>query len=87
MDAMNQPNTNLSNFTSILSLIKTAKDRMLKTVNTEIIDLYWQIGKDFTFIGEEFRVQVGNSDFFIDLLLTEFNLPEKCRRIDTSRSY
>jgi predicted nuclease of restriction endonuclease-like (RecB) superfamily len=27
-----------------------------------------EIGKDFTFIGEEFRVQVGNSDFFIDLL-------------------
>jgi len=27
-----------------------------------------EIGKDFTFVGEEFRVQVGNSDFFIDLL-------------------
>jgi hypothetical protein len=27
-----------------------------------------EIGKDFSFIGEEFRVQVGNSDFFIDLL-------------------
>jgi len=39
-------NTNLSNFNSILSLIKTAKDRIVKTVNTEIIDLYWQIGKE-----------------------------------------
>jgi predicted nuclease of restriction endonuclease-like (RecB) superfamily len=27
-----------------------------------------EIGKDFTFIGEEYRIQVGNSDFYIDLL-------------------
>ena len=27
-----------------------------------------ELGKDFIFIGEEFRVQVGNSDFYIDLL-------------------
>jgi predicted nuclease of restriction endonuclease-like (RecB) superfamily len=27
-----------------------------------------EFGKDFTFIGDEYRVQVGNSDFFIDLL-------------------
>jgi len=27
-----------------------------------------EIGKDFTFVGEEYRVQVGNSDFHIDLL-------------------
>ena len=27
-----------------------------------------EIGKDFAFIGEEFRVQVGNHDFYIDLL-------------------
>ena len=43
---MNQPTPNLSNFSSILSLIKNAKDRIVKTVNTEIIDLYWQIGKE-----------------------------------------
>jgi len=43
---MNQPTTDLSNFDSILTLIKTAKDRIFKTVNTEIIDLYWQIGKE-----------------------------------------
>jgi hypothetical protein len=36
---MNQSNTDLSNFNSILTLIKTAKDRILKTVNSEIIDL------------------------------------------------
>lgn len=27
-----------------------------------------ELGKDFIFIGEEYRVQVGNSDFYIDLL-------------------
>ncbi len=27
-----------------------------------------ELGRDFLFMGEEFRVQVGNSDFFIDLL-------------------
>ena len=43
---MNNTQPGLSPFTSILSLIKTAKDRIIKTVNTEIIDLYWQIGKE-----------------------------------------
>jgi predicted nuclease of restriction endonuclease-like (RecB) superfamily len=43
---MNKLNIDLSSFNSILTLIKTAKDRILKTVNTEIIDLYWQIGKE-----------------------------------------
>lgn len=27
-----------------------------------------ELGKDFLFIGEEYKLQVGNSDFFIDLL-------------------
>lgn len=27
-----------------------------------------ELGRDFTFLGEEYRLQVGNSDFFIDLL-------------------
>ncbi len=27
-----------------------------------------ELGKDFSFVGEEYRLQVGNSDFFIDLL-------------------
>jgi hypothetical protein len=46
MTTMNQPTIDLSSFNSILTLIKTAKDRILKTVNTEIINLYWQIGKE-----------------------------------------
>lgn len=27
-----------------------------------------EIGKDFTFIGDEYKIQIGNRDFFIDLL-------------------
>jgi len=41
-----QLNNDLFSFNSILTLIKTAKDHIVKTVNTEIIDLYWQIGKE-----------------------------------------
>ena len=33
-----------------------------------MILLYLEVGKDFTFIWDEDRVQVGNHDFFIDLL-------------------
>lgn len=33
-----------------------------------MILLYLEVCKDFTFIGDEYRVQVGNHDFFIDLL-------------------
>ena len=35
-----------------------------------------EFGKDFTFVGEEYRVQVGNTDFFIDLLF--FNRALSC---------
>jgi predicted nuclease of restriction endonuclease-like (RecB) superfamily len=31
-------------------------------------DFILELGKDFLFIGEEFKLQVGNSDFFTDLL-------------------
>ena len=31
-------------------------------------DFILELGKDFLFIGEEYRLQVGNNDFFIDLL-------------------
>lgn len=31
-------------------------------------DFILEIGKDFTFIGDEYKIQVGNHDFFIDLL-------------------
>ena len=39
-----------------MSIIKNLKDFIL------------EIGKDFTFIGDEYRIQVGNHDYYIDLL-------------------
>jgi predicted nuclease of restriction endonuclease-like (RecB) superfamily len=41
-----QHNDITTTFDNILSLITAAKERIIKTVNTEIIDLYWQIGKE-----------------------------------------
>jgi len=39
-----------------------------KSIIANIKDFILELGKDFTFVGEEFRVQVGNEDFYIDLL-------------------
>lgn len=33
-----------------------------------LINFILELGKDFLFIGEEYKLQVGNSDFYIDLL-------------------
>jgi len=35
---------------------------------TQMKSFILEIGKDFLFIGEEYKLQVGNSDFYIDLL-------------------
>lgn len=40
------------------------KNAIIKTLK----DFILEVGKDFTFIKDEYRVQVGNHDFFIDLL-------------------
>jgi predicted nuclease of restriction endonuclease-like (RecB) superfamily len=34
----------------------------------QLKDFILELGKDFLFVGEEYKVQVGNSDFYIDLL-------------------
>jgi len=39
-----------------------------KAIIKNLKDFILEIGKSFTFVGEEYRVQVGNEDFFIDLL-------------------
>jgi predicted nuclease of restriction endonuclease-like (RecB) superfamily len=31
-------------------------------------DFILELGRDFSFMGQEYRLQVGNTDFFIDLL-------------------
>ena len=39
-----------------------------KSIMRNLNDFILEIGKDFTFIGEEYRVQVGKHDYYIDLL-------------------
>ncbi len=51
---------------------KDLKTAIIKNLKNFILE----IGKDFTFIGDEYRVQVGNHDFFIDLLF--FNRELSC---------
>lgn len=39
-----------------------------KSIIHNLKNFVLEIGRDFTFVGEEYKVQVGNTDFFIDLL-------------------
>ena len=39
-----------------------------KSIISNLKQFILEFGKDFSFMGEEYRVQVGNTDFFIDLL-------------------
>ncbi|MBR2827658.1 MAG: DUF1016 family protein [Bacilli bacterium] len=43
---------------------KDLKNAIIKNMK----DFILEVGKDFTFIGDEYKVQIGNHDFFIDLL-------------------
>ena len=52
-----------------LNLPSSHSENDLKTALVSYFkDFILEIGRDFTFLGEEYRLQVGNSDFFIDLL-------------------
>jgi len=52
-----------------LDIPKSHKEKELrKSIVANIRDFILEFGKDFTFVGEEYRVQVGNKDFHIDLL-------------------
>ena len=52
-----------------LDLPKNHKEKDLrKAIVNNLKDFILEFGKDFTYAGEEYRVQVGNRDFFIDLL-------------------
>ncbi len=45
-------------------LEKDLQHAILKNLKSFILE----IGKDFTFVGEEYRIQIGNHDYYIDLL-------------------
>ena len=39
-----------------------------KALIAQLKNFILELGRDFLFMGEEYKLQVGNSDFFIDLL-------------------
>lgn len=52
-----------------LSLPETVSEKDLrKAIISNLKKFVLEIGRDFTFVGEEYRVQVGSKDFYIDLL-------------------
>ena len=47
---------------------KVSEKDLQKSILNNLKSFILEIGKDFTFIGAEYRVQVGNHDYYIDLL-------------------
>lgn len=47
-----------------------------KAITTNLKDFILEFGKDLSFMGQEYRIQVGNTDFFVDLLF--FNRELQC---------
>ena len=65
------PNTRILDTYSLefLDLPNQYSEKYLKkAIISNMKDFILEIGKDFTYVGEEYRVQVGNEDFYIDLL-------------------
>ena len=52
-----------------LDLPKTFAEKDLqKAIVRNLKQFVLEVGRDFTFVGKEYRLQVGNNDYFIDLL-------------------
>ncbi len=47
---------------------KFSEENLRKAIIKNLKKFILEFGKDFTFVGEEYRVSVGNKDFYIDLL-------------------
>ena len=65
------PNTKLLDTYSLefLDLPNSYSEKDLKkAIISNMRDFILEIGNDFSFVGEEYKVQVGNEDFYIDLL-------------------
>ena len=71
VDKDSYPNTRIFDTYSLefLDLPKEFSENDLKkAIIKNMKDFILEIGKDFTFISDEYRIQVGNYDFYIDLL-------------------
>lgn len=65
------PNTKILDQYSLefLDLPNNYKEKDLKSaIMSNLKDFILEIGKDFSFVGQEYRIQVGGRDFYIDLL-------------------
>jgi predicted nuclease of restriction endonuclease-like (RecB) superfamily len=78
----------------ILEFLNLPKDHnegdLQKALVSQMKNFILELGKDFIFMGEEYRIQVGNSDFKIDLLFSiaacNVSLPLSLNQINSSRN-
>jgi len=69
-----------------LDIPKQHKEKQLRqAIVANLRDFILEFGKDFTLVGEEYRVQVGNTDFKIDLLLLAAKSPARKQTARTAR--
>jgi len=60
-----------------LDIPKSHKESELReAIATNMKDFILEFGRDFSFVGKEYKLQVGNSDFYVDLLF--FNRELSC---------
>jgi predicted nuclease of restriction endonuclease-like (RecB) superfamily len=67
-----KPLTGVFRDSYVLDFLNLPLNHSEKDLKTSLIaclrDFILELGRDFTFVGQEYRLQVGNSDFAIDLL-------------------
>lgn len=71
IDEDDYPNTRILDIYSLEFLDlpnEFSENDLKKSIINNLKNFILEVGKDFTFIGDEYRIQVGKHDFFIDLL-------------------
>ena len=71
IDEDDYPNTRILDIYSLEFLDlpnEFSENDLKKPIINNLKNFILEVGKDFTFIGDEYRIQVGKHDFFIDLL-------------------
>ena len=79
IDEEDYPNTRILDTYSLefLDLPNNYKEKDLRdSIMDNMKDFILEIGKDFSFVGKEYRIQVADRDFFIDLLF--YNRTHSC---------
>ena len=71
IDEDDYPNTRILDMYSLEFLNlpnEFSENDLKKSIINNLKNFILEVGKDFTFIGDEYRIQVGKHDFYIDLL-------------------